>query len=108
MRHLLGFVNFYRRFVLRCAEVLPLNRLLGPKGSQEKQLEWSDAAITEFTDIKRAMAQAVLLHYPHPDAPIPLATNASDVAIGGALEQLVKGMKQPIAFSSKHSSQQTW
>ena len=105
LRRFLGFVNFYHRFVPRCAEVvLPLNRLLGPKGSREKPLEWSDAATTAFNDIKRAMAQAVLLHHPHADAPTRLATDASDVAIGGVLEQLVQGMWQPIAFFSRKLS----
>ena len=102
LRRFLGFVNFYHRFVPHCAEILlPLHGLLVPKGSREKPLVWTEPAEKAFADIKKAMANAVLLHHPCPDAPIRLSTDASDLAVGGVLEQFTTGTWQPVAFFSR-------
>ncbi|BHF58520.1 hypothetical protein SprV_0100147200 [Sparganum proliferum] len=72
-RHLqrfLGMVNFYRRFLPNCADLmLPLtNMLSGPKGP----LELTGEALTAFERIKNSLADATLLTHPAPEAQLSL------------------------------------
>ena len=53
-----------------------------------------------FTDIKHALAQAILLFHPKPDAPTCIMTDASNVAIGAVLQQLIDGQWCPVSFFS--------
>ena len=45
--------------------------------------------------------QTPTLEYPWPDIPCILDTDASDVAVGGVLSQVIDGQERPIAFFSK-------
>ena len=47
------------------------------------------------------MAKATLLVHPVPDAPLIIATDASDNAVGAVLQQWVGSTWQPLAFFSK-------
>ena len=99
LREFLGFVNFYHRFVPLCAHVLSsLHRLLT---KNTKEIEWIPDAVTAFHKIKEVLAEATLLNHPKPDAPLSLATDASDTAIGAVLQQYVDGMWQPISYYSR-------
>lgn len=62
LREFLGLVNFYRRFIPGCAEIVqPLNDLLvGPRDSKPP-FTWSDSASAAFSTIKTAIANATLL-----------------------------------------------
>nr|VZI38582.1 unnamed protein product [Spirometra erinaceieuropaei] len=64
LQRFLGMVNFYRRFLPNCADLmLPLtNFLSGPKGS----LELRGHALTAFERIKTSLADATLLIHPAP------------------------------------------
>ena len=108
LREFLGLVNFYRRFLPRCSHIAqPLTDMLGspPKRSSAKRdaqpLQWTDAATSAFDQVKHALADAALLSHPKPDAPLCVMTDASDVAVGAALQQKVDNIWQPIAFFSK-------
>ena len=59
LRQLLGFVNFYHRFLPSCAQTLqPLHDLLkgAPKGNTP--LSWTPAATTAFHSVKDAFADS--------------------------------------------------
>jgi hypothetical protein len=78
-------VNFYRRFLPNCAQVLkPLTDLL--KGGA-KTLLWTATAQETFQKAKCLLAAAVPLQHPAPDAELSLATDASDTHIGGVMQQ---------------------
>ena len=51
--------------------------------------------------MKRAMMEAATLAYPFPEIPCILDTDASDVAVGAVLSQVINGEEKPIAFFSK-------
>ena len=55
--------------------------------------------ISAFRNAKNALAQATLLFQPIPDATTSLMTDASDIAVGAVLQQLVDGHWQPVSFS---------
>ena len=103
LREFLGMVNFYRRFIPQASDILqPLTDLLGgPQRPKNCPLKLGTAAVTAFHAAKDALAAATLLIHPNPDAPLQLVVDASDVGVGGALQQLVDGAWQPLAFFSK-------
>nr|VZI46136.1 unnamed protein product [Spirometra erinaceieuropaei] len=99
LQRFLGMVNFYRRFLPNCADLmLPLtNMLSGPKGP----LELTGEALTAFERIKNSLADATLLTHPAPEAQLSLMVDASTVAVGAVLQQHLAGSTQPLAFFSK-------
>lgn len=57
-----------------------------------------------FHDTKTALANATLFTHPYQNAPISLTTEASDLAVGVVLQQLVEGNWVPSAFFSQKVS----
>jgi hypothetical protein len=97
LQRFLGMVNFYRRFLPNCAQVLkPLTNLL--KGGP-KTLQWTAAAQEAFQQAKRLLTAAVPLQHPAPNAELSLATDASDTHIGGVMQQKSKDHWKPLGFS---------
>ena len=102
LREFLGLVNFYHRFLPNCACIVsPLNKLLGTSVGENKELVWSEDATAAFNRIKDTLADATLLTHPKPGAPLVIATDASDVAVGAVLQQYIGNTWQPISFFSK-------
>jgi hypothetical protein len=92
-------VNFYRRFLPNCAQVLrPLTDLL--KGGP-RILQWTTAAQESFQKVKRLLAAAVPLQHPSPTAELSLATDASDTHIGGVMQQKSGNHWRPLGFFSR-------
>jgi len=58
---------------------------------------------TCFLALKQALLHATNLGFPVPGLPCNLDTDASDVAVGAVLSQVVDGVKRPIAFYSQTS-----
>lgn len=106
----LGFVNFYRTSIRQAAELqIPLYDLMDgcrtPAGRfKNKPLVWTDEAGAAFDAVKASLADAVTLSHPIPDAPVALFTDASDVAMGGTLNQLVDGTWRPLGYFSRKFS----
>ena len=110
LRRYLGMVNYYHRFIPHCAAKLtPLNNLLtaaneghtrlSPKSNFD--LKWNKNAESAFSESKQILANATLLVHPDSTAQINNTCDASDVAVGGVLQQFLKGMWQPPSFFSK-------
>ena len=102
LREFLGLVNFYRRFIPHCAVLVqPLTDLLSPKRTGTETLHLSEDALATFKAVKTALANAALLTHPNSAAPYCLMVDASNVAVGGVLQQYVHNIWQPISFFSK-------
>ena len=102
LREFLGLVNFYRRFIPNCASLVqPLTDLLSPKHTSHESLQLSEDALSAFQAVKTSLANATLLAHPDPSAPYCLMVDASNVAVGGVLQQCVQDIWQPISFFSK-------
>ncbi|BHF84036.1 hypothetical protein SprV_0902718600 [Sparganum proliferum] len=99
LQRFLGMVNFYRRFLPNCADLmLPLtNMLSGPKGP----LELTGEALTAFERIKNSLVDATLLTHRAPEAQLSLMVDASTLAVGAVLQQHLAGSARPLAFFSK-------
>jgi hypothetical protein len=92
-------VNFYRRFLPNCAQVLhPLTDLL--KGGP-RTLQWTTTAQESFQKVKQLLAAAVPLQHLSPTAEFSFATDASDTHIGGGVMQQNLGNHwRPLGFFS--------
>ena len=90
----------------------PLNNLLtaandghtrlSPKSNFE--LKWHENAESAFSESKQILANATLLVHPDLMAQLNITCDASDVAVGGVLQQVLNGMWQPLSFFSKKLS----
>ena len=95
-------INFYRRFIPGAVKILqPLNDLLQGTKKGNMPITWSEEAKTSFSESKRALANATMLEHPIPGAPISLAVDASDFAIGAVLQQRANDTWQPLGFLTK-------
>ena len=101
LQEFLGMINFYNRFIPHVAEILvPLHNALA-ESSHTGKLIWSTTMDTAFLDAKNALADATLLIHPVEGAPTSLTVDASNVAIGGVLEQYSNGLWRPLGFFSR-------
>ena len=107
LQRFLRFLNFFLHFVLNIAQFqIALNHYLtGAKKNDKTKIDWSRKAEEEFQTCKNLIANAVLLALPEPDARLILHVDASDIAIGRALSQMVSDELQPLAFFSCKLSQ---
>ena len=91
-----GMVNFYHRFVPSAAALMqPLYKAIDMK---HKLLVWTSELDTEFRQYKEALTKATMLVHPGHEASLSLTVDASDVAVGVVLEQLIDGVWNPLAF----------
>ena len=101
LREFLGLVNFYRRFLPPCAQQLhPLTDLLSEKHVRGS-FQLNDDAIAAFQATKAALANATMLTHPSSEAPYCLKVDASNISVGGVLQQSINGTWHPISFFSK-------
>jgi len=115
---LLGFTNFYRRFIRKYAKItLPLTELLKrtevtletrPKSALKAQRkpttkwEWTREAELAFQKLKKAFTGAPILQHFDPAKPTILQPDASGFAIAGILNQYDSfGILRPVNFHSR-------
>ncbi|CAI2730592.1 unnamed protein product [Schistosoma spindalis] len=92
-------INFYRRFIPKCADIAkPLTDLLRGRA---KSLTMTPQAIQAFEQLKSTLSTEALLVRRKVDAPLAVMTDASNVAVGAVLQQHVDQQWQPLAFFSK-------
>jgi len=120
---LLGFTNFYQRFIRKYAKVtLPLTELPKkadkagepPEGRPRRQKsenrgkvkwEWTRQAESAFRKLKWTFTEALILQLFNPVKPIILQTDASGFAIAGILNLYdVFGVLRPVNFYSRKCS----
>jgi len=90
-------VKFYRRFIIKMAEVaVPLTRLTG-----NVDFEWTADAEASYQRLKMLVTSAPVLRCFDKRHPIYLSTDASGYAIGGVLEQEDGQGRRPVAYFSQ-------
>lgn len=106
LRRFLGMVNFYRRCMPHAArQQAPLNSFLsGSVKNDKREISWSQEANEAFEKIKSDLSSASLLVHPSIGAGLRIVSDASDFAMGAALEQKVSEAWEPLAFYSRKFS----
>ena len=67
---------------------------------QQIKFDWSPTHHTAFLNLKEAIIQAPILHYPNPNKKYIVYIDASDDACGAQLSQEHGGIEFPVAFLS--------
>ena len=108
LQRFLGMVNYYRRFIPQAAK--HLYHLFEALKGKQKSLLWTSACGESFKAVKEALASAVMLRHPRPDAPLAITSDASDHAIGAVIEQRGPDGWEPLSFFSAKllPNQQLW
>ena len=76
-----------------------------PKKSSFSEIWQNSKAVQEaFKDAKLMLNKAVTLNFPDPAAPLAITTDASKLALGATLDQLVDGVWKPLGMWSKSLS----
>ncbi len=93
----LGFMNFYRKFIKNYSKVIcPLTQL-----TRNAEWTWKTAQQQAFQELKRRMAEDIILAIPMETNPFRVEADASEGAVGAVLSQQQKGTWRPVAIMSK-------
>ncbi|GBN42703.1 Retrovirus-related Pol polyprotein from transposon 297 [Araneus ventricosus] len=105
-RRFLALINFYRRFVANAARTQAvLNAYLKEAKKNDKApITWTEEAKNAFEKCKHDLSEAIVLYRPSANATLAVVVDASDNAVGAALQQQVTTGWQPLAFYSKFLS----
>ncbi|SJL15225.1 uncharacterized protein ARMOST_18711 [Armillaria ostoyae] len=97
LQSFLGFTNFYRKFIKNYSKVVcALTQLTG-----NAEWTWGAAQNQAFQQLKKQMAEDVILAIPNATRRFRVEADASNGAIGAVLSQEQDGRWRPVAFMSK-------
>ncbi len=100
LQSFLSFMNFYRKFIKNYSKVVKaLTALTGLV-----PWKWTPAQDEAFAELKRRMAEDVILAIPNETDPFMVEADASEGAVGAVLSQKQNGKWRPVAFMSKSLS----
>ena len=94
----LGLAGYYRKFVPHFAH---LSAILSDLLKKNVRFEWTPERDKAFLDVKSRLATQPILRPPDYALPFCLAVDASDIAIGAALFQVIDGIEHPVCYYSK-------
>ena len=98
VQSILGFANFYRKFILHYSLTTPLTSLTR-KGVK---FSWSSEANKAFRALQKVFTSAPILQHFQPDLPLTIEADASDFALGCILSQpSLDCSLRPICFYSR-------
>jgi len=99
LRRFLGFVNFFRRFVPRFANIAaPLHGLT----HRNTVFLWSEGCQSAFEQLRAALVAAPVLQLPDFNRPFIISADASNIAVGAVLMQEDDaGNRYAVAYRSR-------
>jgi len=100
LQRYLGMTGFYQRCVPHYSDVIAPLRNLMKCGT----FHWSAVHDEAFQKVKDEISRATELAYPDSKAVFTITADASSVAIGACLNQVVDGVSSPLAFYSRKLS----
>ena len=104
VRSILGFTNFYRRFVHRYVHIAqPLNKIISGDSATKKykKVDWDERCEEVFLNLKEQCCNPPILAYADYSRPSKLHTDASGLGLGAILYQTQgDGTDRVIAYAS--------
>ena len=91
-------MGYYRKFVPHFAEITAKLSDLLKKGVK---FEWNSDAEKAFIDLKSRLTSRPILRPPNFEQPFHLAVDASNIAVGATLYQIVEDIEHPICYFSR-------
>ena len=102
LRSFLGLCSYYRRFVRDFAKMAkPLHSLTQKNAS----FKWTEECQEAFAKLKEHLSQSPVLIDPDSSSEFILDTDASHLAIGAVLSQMVDRKEHPVAYFSRTLNQ---
>lgn len=103
LKGFIAAINFYRKFIPHAVEQqsILLAMIDGNKKNDRTLLEWSAETSEAFELCKQQLADATMLAHPAKNAELSLCVDASDIAAGAVLHQIVDNKIEPLGFFSK-------
>ncbi|SAL94830.1 hypothetical protein, partial, partial [Absidia glauca] len=103
IQQFLGIVNYFRAHLPNVAALTsPLDALRNKEAITDK--EWTPLHEKHFLLIKEQLQKNTLLHYPDPNLPFYVATDASNYGIGAALYQIINDQERFIGYMARSLS----
>ncbi len=100
LQSFLGFTNFYRKFIKNYLKVIKV--LTALTGNAE--WKWGSAQDQAFAELKKRMAEDVILTIPNKTDPFMVEADTSEGVVSAVLSQKQNGKWRPVAFMSKSLS----
>ncbi|CAF1023351.1 unnamed protein product [Rotaria magnacalcarata] len=99
----LGSLGWYRKFLPHFADVAaPIHTVTNLTKPNRRKFKWQKTQSDAFHQLKQMLiTEPLFLHYPVDDLPLILTTDASDIGIGGVLQQEVKGQLHNLYYYSQ-------
>ena len=108
VRSLLGFVEYYRRFIKDFSKIpKPIREVITGLENQSKRtakktfIEWTEAADSAFEHLKKLCTSTPILAYPDYQLPFVLHTDSSSEGLGAVLYQRQEDKLRVIAYASR-------
>lgn len=103
LKSFLAMLNFYRKFLPNAIETQAklLEMIPGNKKNDKTKLTWEDETRNAFEKCKLDLSNAALLAHPSKTAELSLYVDASNIAAGAVLHQIVDEALQPLGFFFK-------
>lgn len=107
LKGFLAMLNFYNRFLPNAAIKQGKLRSLvkGNKKKDKTPVIWTTETERIFNECKRDLANATILAHPTADSKLIIHVDASNFAIGAALNQIKNDQLEPLSFYSKRMTE---
>jgi hypothetical protein len=100
IRSFLGAINYYRKFIPNCADIMkPLTELT--KKNAKNIITWNEELEVSFNQLKNVLSCKPILKLPDVEREFIVRTDASNRAVGCVLLQEYEGIMHPVAYASK-------
>lgn len=105
MQSFVQFCNFYWNFIPNFATITKAFNVMTEK---DRVWEWNEELQRLYDALKKAIREDIVLQFPIEGAKYCLEADASDLAVGAVLHQIIDGKPRPVGFFSKTLSQAEW
>ncbi|CAF2163857.1 unnamed protein product [Rotaria magnacalcarata] len=98
-----GALGWYRKFLPNFATIAaPIHAVTNLTKPNRRKFKWQHAQSEAFRQLKKMLTnEPLFLHYPVDELPLILTTDASDIGIGGVLQQKVDGKVHNLYYHSQ-------